>query len=77
MPGENMTSKKATPETSAVAAQSAATPAPVFRDGKFTSRTLILPEGRTAQVVAGTIAATTDELLTVLDQHEDFERVPE
>jgi hypothetical protein len=77
MPGENMTTKKNTPEASAAADESAAAPAPVFRDRKFTSRILILPEGRTAKVIAGTIVATTDELLAVLDQHEDFERIPE
>lgn len=66
-----MTTKKET------AQPAPATAVPAYRDKRFTSRTLILGEGRTAQVAAGKIAATTDELLALLDQHEDFERIPE
>ena len=78
-----MTTKKTTPqavaETPAVAGdQSVATVAvPVFRDSKFTSRTLILSDGKTASVVAGKIEANTDELLAFLTADADFERLPE
>jgi len=65
-----MTSKKETLQPSPAAV-------PTYRDKVFTSRTLILAEGRTAQVAGGKIAATTDELLSLLEQHEDFERIPE
>jgi hypothetical protein len=54
-----------------------AVPAPGFRDKVFTSRTLILPSGGAVLVQKGQIAATTDELLAFLDNHADFERLPE
>lgn len=46
---------------------------PVFRDKEFTSRTLILPEGRTVQVVGGRVEATDLELLTFLRARSSFE----
>jgi hypothetical protein len=46
---------------------------PVFRDKVYTSRTLILPDGSTASVVAGKIAATNDMLLAFLATAPDFE----
>lgn len=55
----------------------AAPPVPIFRDRKYTSRTLILTGNRTAQVTAGKIVATSDELLALLNGLEDFERIAE
>jgi hypothetical protein len=49
---------------------------PVFRDTVYTSRTLILPDGSTAAVVAGKIAATNDMLLALLTAEPDFEPLP-
>lgn len=51
--------------------------APVFRDKRYTSRTLILQSGATPKIVAGKIAADTDELLAYLSGHEDFELLQE
>ena len=50
---------------------------PVFRDKEFTSRTLILPEGRTVQVVQGKVEATDLELLTFLRARTSFELIME
>lgn len=73
------------PETPAAEGVQAADPAvpaevvklPVFRDKEFTSRTLILPEGRTVQVVRGRVEATDLELLTFLRARSSFELVTE
>lgn len=50
---------------------------PVFRDKEFTSRTLILPNKRTVQVVGGLVEATDPELLTFLRTRSSFELVTE
>jgi len=50
---------------------------PVFRDKEFTSRTLILPEGRTVQVAGGKVEATDLELLTFLRARSSFELMME
>lgn len=57
--------------------ETASAPAPtmIYRDKAYTSRTLVLPGGQTAKVVAGRIAADTPALRALLDKHPDFERV--
>lgn len=50
---------------------------PVFRDKEFTSRTLILSNKRTVQVVGGVVEATDPELLTFLRTRSSFELVTE
>lgn len=50
---------------------------PVFRDKEFTSRTLILPNKRTVQVVGGLVEATDLDLLTFLRARSSFELVTE
>ena len=50
---------------------------PVFRDKEFTSRTLILSNKRTVQVVGGLVEATDLELLTFLRARSSFELVTE
>ena len=50
---------------------------PVFRDKEFTSRTLILPEGRTVKVVQGKVEASDPELLTLLRARTSFELITE
>jgi hypothetical protein len=52
-------------------------PLRVFRDKVFTSRTLLLPDGRTAAVVAGRVTAFGDEWFDYLKAHPDFELLPE
>ncbi|WP_397452527.1 hypothetical protein [Pseudomonas sp. NA-150] len=48
-------------------------PAPViYCDNVYTSRTLILPDGRAVPVAKGRIAAADTVLLEFLNQHEDF-----
>ncbi len=47
----------------------------VFHDQVYTSRTLILPDGRTASIAKGRITANDDELRNFLSKHSDFKRV--
>lgn len=67
------------PETTAAEAAVSAevVKRPVFRDKEFTSRTLILPNKRTVQVVGGLVEATDPELLTFLRTRSSFELVTE
>ncbi len=46
----------------------------VFLDQVYTSRTLILPDGRAASVAKGRITASDDTLLGFLSQHSDFKQ---
>lgn len=46
----------------------------VFLDQVYTSRTLILPDGRAANVAKGRITASDDTLLGFLSQHGDFKQ---
>lgn len=64
-------------EAAAVPADRAPVPAPVaaFRDKVFTSRTLVLPSGKTAKVKGGRIAAEFPELRDYLASHPEFEPV--
>jgi hypothetical protein len=48
-----------------------------FRDTLYTSRTLLMPDGRELQVRKGQIAAHASEVLAYLDARKDFERLPE
>ncbi|TWR93397.1 hypothetical protein FJD38_00410 [Pseudomonas saxonica] len=52
-------------------------PARVFRDKVYTSRTLILPSGAALPVAKGRVNATTDDQLQYLSTHPDFERLTE
>lgn len=57
-------------DRSAVTTQIAA-----FRDKVFTSRTLVLPGGKTVKVKGGRIAAEFPELRDYLARHPEFEPV--
>lgn len=46
--------------------------AAVFLDQLYTSRTLILPDGRAVSVAKGCITATDDVLRDYLTKHSDF-----
>lgn len=46
----------------------------VFLDQVYTSRTLILPDGRAASVAKGRITASDDTLLGFLSQHSEFKQ---
>lgn len=46
----------------------------VFHDQVYTSRTLILPDGRAASVAKGRITARDDTLLGFLSQHSEFKQ---
>ena len=52
-------------------------PARLFRDKVYTSRTLILPSGAALPVAKGRVNAATDEQLQYLSTHPDFERLTE
>lgn len=49
----------------------------VFSDTVYTSRTLILPDGRAVLVAKGQVTATDDALLGYLTQHADFQPLAE
>lgn len=67
----------ASSETAVVSAERApvTAPAAAFRDKVFTSRTLVLPGGKTAKVKGGRIAAEFPELRDYLARHPEFEPV--
>lgn len=46
----------------------------VFLDQVFISRTLILPDGRAADVIKGRISASDDVLHNYLSKHADFKQ---
>lgn len=54
-----------------------APPSPLYADSVFTSRTLVLPSGRTLAVARGQVAADDAEALAYLKAHSDFEPVKE
>ncbi|MBA1379787.1 hypothetical protein [Pseudomonas brassicacearum] len=52
-------------------------PARVFRDTRFTSRTLIMPDGQPVPVVAGQVTACGDEQYAFLNAHPDLQPLTE
>lgn len=46
----------------------------VFSDQVYTSRTLILPDGRAVNVIKGHISASDDMLRNYLSKHTDFQQ---
>ena len=52
-------------------------PARVFRDKLYTSRTLVLPDGSTAQVIKAHVTAFGDSQFEFLKAHPDLEQVKE
>lgn len=46
----------------------------IFHDQVYTSRTLILPDGRAASVAKSCITASDDALLGFLSQHSEFKQ---
>ncbi len=46
-----------------------------FRDTVFTSRTLIMPDGRSLAVSKGLVAAFGDDQFDYLSKHPDFELI--
>ncbi|WP_262502216.1 hypothetical protein [Pseudomonas fragi] len=52
-------------------------PARVFRDKVYTSRTLILPSGAALPVAKGRVHAADDQQFQFLSTHPDFERLTE
>ncbi|SEN18862.1 hypothetical protein SAMN04487857_111108 [Pseudomonas sp. ok272] len=52
-------------------------PPRVFRDTRYTSRTLVLPDGRTVPVLKGQVTAVGDDQFAYLNSHPDLELIPE
>lgn len=52
-------------------------PMRVFRDKAFTSRTLIMPDGRSLPVSKGRVAAFGDDQFEYLNTHPDLELITE
>jgi hypothetical protein len=49
----------------------------VFRDNVFTSRTLVMPDGRTISVTKGQVTASDDDLFEFLSAHPDLATLQE
>ncbi|CAN7462573.1 hypothetical protein [Pseudomonas brassicacearum] len=52
-------------------------PARVFRDIRYTSRTLIMPDGSTLPVIAGQVTAGGDDQYAFLKAHPDMQQLAE
>lgn len=52
-------------------------PARVFRDTRYTSRTLVMSDGSTLPVIAGRVAASGDEQYAFLNAHPDLQPLTE
>ncbi|MBI6621927.1 hypothetical protein YA0783_26930 [Pseudomonas corrugata] len=52
-------------------------PARVFRDTRYTSRTLIMPKGQPVPVIAGLVTACGDEQYAFLEAHPDLQPLTE
>lgn len=52
-------------------------PARVFRDTRYTSRTLIMPDGQPVPVIAGQVTACGDEQYAFLKAHPDLQPLTE
>ena len=52
-------------------------PARVFRDTRYTSRTLIMPNGQPVPVIAGQVTACGDEQYAFLKAHPDLQPLTE
>ncbi|UZE02157.1 hypothetical protein [Pseudomonas mediterranea] len=52
-------------------------PARVFRDTRYTSRTLIMPDGQPVPVIAGQATACGDEQHAFLKAHPDLQPLTE
>lgn len=52
-------------------------PARIFRDRVFTSRTLIMPDGRSLPVSKGRVIAFGDDQFDYLNAHPDLELIAE
>lgn len=52
-------------------------PPQVFRDTRYTSRTLVLPDGSTVPVAKARVTALDDQQLAYFTSHPDLEPAPE
>ncbi len=52
-------------------------PARVFRDTRYTSRTLIMPDGQPIPVIAGQVTACGDDQYAFLKAHPDMQQLTE
>ncbi|NUT82415.1 hypothetical protein [Pseudomonas brassicacearum] len=52
-------------------------PARVFRDTRYTSRTLIMPDGSPLPVIAGQVTACGDDQYAFLEAHPDMQLLTE
>ena len=64
------------PEPATPALQKAVT-ARIFRDKVYTSRTLIMPDGRSLPVSQGRVTAVGDDQFDYLKAHPDLEQLTE
>ena len=74
---ERTTAEAAMPGPAPTEPPSSIGPARVFRDTRFTSRTLIMPDGQPVPVVAGQVTACGDEQYAFLKAHPDLQPLTE
>ncbi|WP_325918056.1 hypothetical protein [Pseudomonas frederiksbergensis] len=74
---ERPTADAVLPEPAQSEPQATIGPARVFRDKRFTSRTLIMPNGQPVPVIAGQVTACGDEQYAFLKAHPDLQPLTE
>jgi hypothetical protein len=70
-----MSKKEEPSDVAVIPTEPAAVAVATYRDKVFTSRTLVLPSGKTVKVKGGRIAAEFPELRDYLARHPEFEPV--
>lgn len=74
---ERTTAVAALPEPVQTESPAPIGPARVFRDTLYTSRTLVMPDGRTVPVIAGQVTARGDDQYAFLKAHPDMQQLTE
>lgn len=74
---ERPTAVAALPEPVQTESPAPTGPARMFRDTRYTSRTLIMPDGSTLPVIAGQVTAGGDDQYTFLKAHPDMQLLTE
>lgn len=74
---ERTTTDAAAPEPVQTESPALIGPARVFRDTRYTSRTLIMPDGSTLPIIAGQVTACGDDQYAFLKAHPDMQQLTE
>ncbi len=74
---ERTTAVTALPEPVQTESPAPIGPARVFRDTRYTSRTLIMPDGQAIPVITGKVTACGDDQYAFLKAHPDMQQLTE